>query len=162
MKVRPTCACLAFYWGQLRFICHYHLPRQRHPKGRDATHGVAPETDGTVAATPAVVTADEYDVVVPDEGHDADVVRHHGNRANPRGGRLAVGRVSARQIAAARVASLLEDHVEVVSAPVVAPSGRVLSVVAHGQSHERVGCIGRVKFSLGGSVQRAAGRLGLY
>ena len=114
--MRPTCACLAFYWGQLRFICHYHLPCQRHPKGRDAAHGVAPETDGTVAATPAVVTADEYDVVVPDEGHDADVVRHHGNRANPRGGRLAVGCVSARQIAAARVASLLEDHVEVTSA----------------------------------------------
>ena len=92
-----------------------------HPKSRDATHGVVPETDGTVAAPPAMVTADDYDVAVPDEGHDADVVRHHGNRADPRGGRLAVGRVLARQIAAARVASLLEDYIEVVSAPVVGP-----------------------------------------
>ena len=126
------------------------------------THGVAPETDGTVAATPAVVTADEYDVVVPDEGHDADVVRHHGNRANPRGGRLAVGCVSARQIAAARIASLLEDYIEVVSAPVVGPASRVLSVVAHRQSHERVGCIGQVKFGLGASAYRAVGWLVLY
>src|SRR5262245_28588521 len=153
---------LAFCWGQLRFICYYHLLCQGHPKGRDAAHGVAPETDGAVAATSPVVAADEYDVVVPDKGHDADVVRHHGNRANPRGGRLAIGCVFAHQIAAARVASLLEDHVEVASTPVVAPSGRVLSIVAHGQSHERVGCIRRVKFGLGASAQRAVVPLGLY
>ena len=94
--VSPT--WLTFSWGQLRFIRHYHLPYQGHSKRRDAAHGVAPETDGTVTATPTVVSADEYDVVVPDEGHDPDVVRHHGNRANPRGGRLAVGCVYAGRL----------------------------------------------------------------
>ena len=86
-------------------------------------------------------------LVVPDEAHDTDVVGDHRNRTNPCRGRLAVGRVFPRQIAAARVTGLLEDHVEVVSAPVMAPSGRVVAVVTHSESHECIGCIRRFKLA---------------